>query len=231
MTLIFGGLLAALVCGPLSVSPVVAQSDDPCRNPRNLPTIIVEVEARAERTSMKYTAEELHRYANQVDPLPTGYRHFGFMETLREFTTNASVRSGTDEYKNFCFSPDTITVTVSFAPVIYVPGEYPRTDCPAGAIRLHELRHLDIHEQALRELPRLIRRALEQEHDLRITRKARDRKHAVQLVRDLALRVTERVGRQQDADYRIRHLEMDSPERYRENLSICGEAEWAGLMD
>lgn len=228
LSLLAGAILMIL---PLMISPASAQYDDPCRNPRELPTVNVEVEARTERTSARYTAEELHYYADRQDPLPVGYRHFGFTEMGREIRTSAQVRSGTDEYKNFCFSPETITVTVKVAPVMYVPGEYPRTSCPAGAVRVHELLHLQIHEDALRELPGRIERALERERELRITRKARDKRHAIDLVRDLSLEVANRVARELDAEYRIRHLELDSPQSFRASLGICGEAEWAGLMD
>lgn len=228
---IIGVLLSLLAGGFLTVSSARAQFDDPCRNPLELPTVIVEVEARTERTSARFTADELHRYADRQDPLPVGYRHFGFTEMAREIRTKAQVRSGTDEYKNFCFSPETITVTVKVAPVMYVPGEYPRTSCPAGAVRVHELLHLQIHEDALRELPGRIERALELERELRITRKARDKRHAISLVRDLSLKVAERAARELDEEYRIRHLELDSPQSFRANLGICGEAEWAGLMD
>ena len=228
---IIGGLLSLLAGAFLMISPAMAQYDDPCRNPRELPTVMVEVEARTERTSARYTADELHRYANRQDPLPVGYRHFGFTEMGREIRIRAQVRSGTDEYKNFCFSPETITVTVKVAPVMYVPGEYPRTSCPAGAVRVHELLHLQIHEDALQELPGRIERALELERELRITRKARDKRHAIDLVRDLSLEVARRAARELDAEYRIRHLELDSPQSFRANLGICGEAEWAGLMD
>ncbi len=229
------GVLLSLLAGTAAViltsSPARAQFDDPCRNPRELPTVIVEVEARTERTSARFTADELHQYADRQNPLPVGYRHFGYTEMAREITTKAQVRSGTDEYKNFCFSAETITVTVKVAPVLYVPGEYPRTGCPAGAVRVHEQLHLTIHEQALRELPRRIERALELERELRITRKARDKRHAISLVRDLSLKVAERTARELDAEYRIRHLELDSPASFRANLALCGEAEWAGLMD
>jgi len=221
----------ATLVGAALHSPAVAQSDDPCRNPLDLPRVEVITEARAERTSAKFTADELRNHANRVDPQPAGYRHFGFLEMDRRIRAQVRVRSGTDEYKNFCYSPETITVTVAVAPTIYVPGEFPRTSCPAGAVRLHQLQHLDIEEQAFRQLPSRIKRALHRERNLRITRKARDKQQATKESRALVLEVAERAARELDADMRIRHLELNSPESYRANLSICGTAEWAGLMD
>lgn len=228
---VLAALFVLLAAALVTVSPAVAQFDDPCRNPLELPVVEIDVEARTERTSARFTAEELHRYAHDTDPLPVGYRHFGFTEMLREIRTSARVRSGTDDYKNFCYSPETITVSIKVAPVIYVPGEYPRTSCPAGAVRVHEQLHLQLHEEALRELPDRIRQALRLERDLRITKKARDRRDAINRVKELSLQVALRAAHELDEEYRVRHLELDSPSSYRANLGICGEAEWAGLMD
>ncbi len=224
-------LVLAMMAAAALPSGVRAQADDPCRNPLDLPTVEVVSDARAERTSAKFTAKELRDFADRNDPLPGGYRHFGFLEMDRRIRAQVRVRSGTDAYKNFCYSPQTITVTVSIAPTVYVPGEYPRTSCPAGAVRLHQLQHLDIEEQAFRELPSRIRQALHRERDLRITRKARDKQQATKLTRALVVAVAERAARELDSDMRVRHLELNSPRNYRANLSICGTVEWAGLMD
>lgn len=222
----------AILAGTAQHSPATAQSqDDPCRNPLELPQITVVADARAERTSAKYTADELRSFADRTNPLPSGYRHFGFLTMDRRIRAQVRVRSGTDAYKNFCYSPETIVVTVSVAPTVFVPGEYARTSCPAGAVRLHQLQHLDIEEQALRELPARIKRALQAERDLRITRKARDRKDATGTARALVLEVAERAARELDSDIRVRHLRLSSPESFRANLAICGTTEWAGLMD
>lgn len=232
---LIGGLMCGVVLagmvGTTLLSPAIAQTDDPCRNPLELPRISVISEARAERTSTKFTADELRTYADRVDPLPTGYRHFGFLEMDRRIRVQANIRSGTDDYKNFCYSPETITVTISIAPTVYVPGEFSRTSCPAGVVRVHQLQHLDIEEQAFRDLPARIKQALQSERELRITLKARDKKDGRQRARDLALRVAERAARQLDSDIRIQHLRLMSAEAYRANLAICGKAEWSGLMN
>lgn len=221
----------AILAGTALHSPATAQSEDPCRNPLDLPQITVITDARAERTSAKYTAGELRALADSTNPLPGGYRHFGFLTMDRRIRAQVRVRSGTDEYKNFCYSPETITITVSVAPTVYVPGEFSRTSCPAGAVRLHQLQHLDIEEQALRELPSRIKQALRTERDLRITRKARDKQHATKSSRALVLEVAERAARDLDSDVRVQHLRLSSPESYQANLRICSKAEWAGLMD
>lgn len=228
---ILASVVLAGLAGVALHSPAMAQSEDPCRNPLDLPQITVTTEARAERTSSKYTADELRTFADSTDPLPSGYRHFGFLTMDRRIRAQVRVRSGTDEYKNFCYSPETIAVTVFAAPTVYVPGEFSRTSCPAGAVRLHQLQHLDIEEQALRELPSRIKRALQTERDLRITRKARDKQDATKSARALVLEVAERAARELDSDVRVQHLRLSSPESYRANLTICGTAEWAGLMD